>query len=267
MGLPMRSRLTRRHFALLAAAVAVIAAFVAVEHVVDFSQLLKPERIADLFRSAGPAGPLLLIAAMTTAVVVSPIPSFPIDLAAGIAYGPFWGTAYAVLGALVGAMLSFVIARALGRELLEKLFKLEIRFCERCSDEHLVLILVLARLLPIVSFDVISYGAGLTGMSLMTFSLATLVGMIPPTFAFTYFGSSVASTQWPLIAAGGAMVALFLLTPKLVLHYPNAWWARLFLASAPTTSTNAEQPTCRVAIPGDSGHCSGCGLALDLHPA
>jgi uncharacterized membrane protein YdjX (TVP38/TMEM64 family) len=267
MGLPMTSRPTRRHIALLAAALAVIAAFVAIEQAVDFSQLLKPERIAEVFRSAGPAGPLLLIAAMTTAVVVSPIPSFPIDLAAGIAYGPLWGTAYAVLGALIGAMLSFVIARALGRELLEKLFRLEIRFCERCSDEHLVLVLVLARLLPIVSFDVISYGAGLTGMSLTTFSLATLVGMIPPTFAFTYFGSSVASAQWTLIAVGGAMVVLFLLTPKLVLRYPNAWWARLFLASAPTPGTGAKPSTCRVVAPGESGRCSGCGLALESHPA
>jgi uncharacterized membrane protein YdjX (TVP38/TMEM64 family) len=45
----------------------------------------------------------------------------------------------------------------------------------------------------------VSYGAGLTNISLMTFTLNTLFGMAPPTFALTHLGSSVVSAQWPLI--------------------------------------------------------------------
>jgi hypothetical protein len=37
----------------------------------------------------------------------------------------------------------------------------------------------------------VSYGAGLTNMSLKAFVLATFLGMIPPTFAFTYLGNAV----------------------------------------------------------------------------
>jgi uncharacterized membrane protein YdjX (TVP38/TMEM64 family) len=201
---------------------------------------------------------------MVTAVVISPIPSLPLDLAAGAAYGPLWGTTYVVLGAEIGAVLSFLLARAVGREVLHKLLKLDIRFCERCSDRHLVTVLVLARLLPIFSFDVISYGAGLTNMSLLTFALATLAGMIPPTLAFTYFGSSVVSSQWPLILAGGLMVAIFLLMPKLVVRYQDAWWARVFLAVAPATAPVRPAPLTPVGpIRPGAPACAGCGASLD----
>jgi membrane protein DedA with SNARE-associated domain len=86
---------------------------------------------------------------MAPAVAVSPIPSLPIDLAAGAAYGPVWGATYAVIGAEIGAVVSFLIARARGREWLYTLLRLDIRFCEQCSDRHLVTLLVLARLLPV----------------------------------------------------------------------------------------------------------------------
>lgn len=54
-------------------------------------------------------------------------------------------------------------------------------------------------MIPVFSFDVVSYGAGFTTISLRTFSLATIAGMVPPTFAFTYLGSPVVSAQWLLI--------------------------------------------------------------------
>jgi uncharacterized membrane protein YdjX (TVP38/TMEM64 family) len=46
-----------------------------------------------------------------------------------------------------------------------------------------------SRLFPVVSFDIISYGAGLTKMSLGNFSVATFLGMLPLTFIYNTFGS------------------------------------------------------------------------------
>ncbi len=229
---------------------------------VDFEEALKPERLTALLSTAGPWAPLVLIFTMAAAVVISPIPSLPLDLAAGAVFGPFLGTTYAVIGAEIGAIISFLIARALGRELLSKLLRTDVVFCEQCSDRHLMVLLVVGRLLPVFSFDVISYGAGLTNVSLKVFALATLVGMIPPTFALTYLGSSVVTVQWPLILAGLVMVALFLLTPKLVTRYPSTWWARLLLTAAPVS-------TAPVAAEYKPSHldeavrpCSGCGGSL-----
>jgi uncharacterized membrane protein YdjX (TVP38/TMEM64 family) len=62
---------------------------------------------------ARPLGPVPLIGSMVGAVIIQPIPSLPLDLAAGAAFGPFYG-----------ALLCSLIARALGRDALPASFPL-----------------------------------------------------------------------------------------------------------------------------------------------
>ena len=155
----------------------------------DFGTLLRPDRVAVWLREAGPFGPILFIGLMATAVVISPIPSLPLDLAAGATFGVFLGTTYAAIGAEIGAVSSFLIGRSLGRAALTKLLRTDISFCEQCSDRHLALFVFLSRLLPIFSFDLVSYGAGLTNLSVRAFAVATLLEMIGPTVLLTYAGT------------------------------------------------------------------------------
>jgi uncharacterized membrane protein YdjX (TVP38/TMEM64 family) len=190
-------------------------------------EVFNPETLTTLLQDLGVAGPFALMGLMTLAVVVSPIPSLPLDLAAGAVYGPFWGAVYVLFGAEVGAIISFLIGRALGREVLSRWLKRDITFCEQCSDQHLLGLVMLARLLPIFSFDIVSYGTGLTQMSLKAFALATFVGMLPPTFALTYLGSAVVSVQWPFILVGGLLVLLFLFLPKLIMTHRDSGWVRM----------------------------------------
>jgi len=215
--------------------------------------LLTPDRLVAYLHGLGPWAPLALILGMAGAVIIPPIPSLPLDLAAGAVYGPLWGTVYVVIGAEIGAIAGFLIARALGRELVSRVLKTGATFCQACSDHQLLGLVFFARLIPVFSFDVVSYGSGLTTISLKAFALATLFGMIPPTLAFTYFGSSIVSAQWVLVAGAVAMVALFLITPKLLLKYRTSSIACLVLGPAPSQAENgpgvALQPVIR---------CAGC---------
>jgi len=73
--------------------------------VIQFSSLqdfLAPEKLSIFLQELGVAGPFALMGLMTLAVVVSPIPSLPLDLAAGAAYGPLWGAVYVLIGAEFG---------------------------------------------------------------------------------------------------------------------------------------------------------------------
>ncbi len=229
----------------------------------DVQELLKPERIATHLHAAGPFGPILFMLLMATAVIISPIPSLPLDLAAGATFGLPLGTVYAVVGAEIGAIISFLIGRALGREALTRLFRTEIRFCEQCSDRHLAIFIFLARLVPVFSFDLVSYGAGLTNMSLRAFAVATLLGMIVPTLALTYAGSTVVSGTWLMILLGLVMVTMLLLIPRLVLRYPTARWVRLLRGDMPVL-TPTHIPPAQPAIPRLSGpsQCDSCGGPL-----
>jgi uncharacterized membrane protein YdjX (TVP38/TMEM64 family) len=86
--------------------------------------LLDRETLEALVARAGLWGPALIVGLMTIAVVASPLPSAPIALAAGAAYGHFWGTLQVVIGADLGALIAFGLARILGRDALRRMFGL-----------------------------------------------------------------------------------------------------------------------------------------------
>ncbi|UCE79222.1 MAG: TVP38/TMEM64 family protein [Nitrospiraceae bacterium] len=180
----------------------------------DISSYFNPEQIQNWLALQGSLAPVIFILIMAIAVVVSPIPSLPLDIAAGAFFGPLLGTVYSVVGALGGAVVSFTISRFVGREFVERFLGGHINFCIECSDKLLTKIVFFSRLLPIVSFDFISYGAGLTKMSLKKFSLATALGMIPLTFIYNYFGSALVIGRGLTILAGLIMVILFFLIPR-----------------------------------------------------
>jgi uncharacterized membrane protein YdjX (TVP38/TMEM64 family) len=189
---------------------------------------LDPKELQRLLEGAGMAAPLLFILGMATTVVVSPLPSLPLDVAAGAFFGPLLGTLYSVVGALIGAVLSFSIARFLGRDLLEPLLGGHINFCGRCSDRLLTRIVFLSRLIPVVSFDIVSYGAGLTKMSVGKFALATGIGMIPLTFVYNYFGANLDFGARSAVFFGGALVLLFFLIPRWIERYDPFSLSRYF---------------------------------------
>jgi len=194
----------------------------------EISSYLNPARINAWLDFAGDLAPLLYIVLMALAVVISPIPSVPLDLAAGAFFGPLLGTLYSAAGALGGAVISFLIARFLGRELIDRFLGGHINFCTTCSDKLLTKIVFLSRLLPIISFDVISYGAGLTRMSLKRFSLATFFGMLPLTFIYNYSGSVLVFGTGLTIILGLSIVILFFLAPLLIEKYDVFSMSKLF---------------------------------------
>jgi uncharacterized membrane protein YdjX (TVP38/TMEM64 family) len=60
-------------------------------------------------------------------------------------------------------------------------------FFERYGDRAVLI----ARLLPFVSFDIISYGAGLTSMGFWRFFIATGIGQLPATLVYSYLGQNL----------------------------------------------------------------------------
>lgn len=145
------------------------------------------------FDRFGHAGPLVLIALMTVAVVVSPLPSAPVALAAGALYGHFWGTLYVVIGAQSGAMLAFAIARYLRPDRIRKWLDGLCTFRQYDSQNMLMLAVFASRLVPFVSFDAASYAAGLTPLEMWRFAVATLLGILPASFVLAHFGGEAAT--------------------------------------------------------------------------
>ena len=175
----------------------------------------------------GPLGPIAVIGLMVLAILVSPIPSAPIALAAGALYGHTWGTVYVLLGAEIGALAAFGIARLLGHEVLRRWLGERLSLGWLGSQNALMGLVFVSRLLPFVSFDVVSYAAGLTVLSAWRFAVATLAGIVPASFLLAHIAYLVGlcgrarllARWWPfalyaLVAAG----VLAVLRP----HLPDA---------------------------------------------
>jgi len=151
-------------------------------------------------------GPFGIILLMTGAIVWSPIPSAPIALAAGAAYGHVWGTLYILVGAELGALVAFTLSRRFGYDLVRRWLGQHALPAWRRSSDKLAWIVFISRLLPFVSFDVVSYAAGLTSLSTWRFALATLVGIAPASFLLAHFGSEMRSGDTQRIVVIGLLL-------------------------------------------------------------
>ena len=140
-------------------------------------------------------GPLAIIGLLSTAIVLNPIPSAPIALAAGAAYSHIWGTVYVVIGAEVGALIAFAIARLVGYEVLHRWLGKRLSLESLASQNALMAVVFASRLMPFISFDLVSYAAGLTPLAAWRFAVATLAGIIPASFLLAHFGGERASAD------------------------------------------------------------------------
>jgi len=144
----------------------------------------------------GVFGPAMIVGLMVLAIVVSPVPSGPIAMAAGALYGTTLGAVLSITGATIGASIAFGLARRLGRDAVRRSDnKILTYLSEPRSDAALMMVVFLSRLLPFISFDAVSYAAGVTVLGFWRFALATLAGVVPVSFALAAMGAGIATSN------------------------------------------------------------------------
>ena len=167
------------------------------------------ETAREYIASYGALAPVVSAVLMIFQSVIAPLPAFLITFANGLLFGVWWGAALSWSSAMLGATLCFFIARLLGRPVIVRLLSESAvntsdRFFQRYG-KHAVLI---ARLVPVISFDAISYGAGLTGMRFLWFGIATGIGQLPATLLYSYLGDRVTGSIKALFWGFGIVIAV-----------------------------------------------------------
>jgi uncharacterized membrane protein YdjX (TVP38/TMEM64 family) len=173
--------------------------------------MISAEWVHNTVAGLGMAGPLALVGLMIAAIVVSPIPSGPIAVAAGALYGTLWGGVLAIVGAALGALIAFGAARYLGFDAIRRSDNPVLAYIARPrSQSALMLIVFASRLVPFISFDAVSYAAGLTCLSFSRFAVATLLGIVPICFALAAMGAGMAAggTDWLFVVTMGGAITL-----------------------------------------------------------
>ncbi len=127
----------------------------------------------------------------------------------GMLFGPLLGTTLTFVGALMGAQASFELARWLGRPLAERLVSPRaLAGADRAVGKAGWGGLLVARLIPLIAFTALNWGAGLTAVPRWRFFWTTAVGILPGAVLFTAFGSTLPSLlrESPLLTVGGLVL-------------------------------------------------------------
>lgn len=139
--------------------------------------------------SYGALAPIISFILMLVQSVAAPLPAFLITFSNAALFGWVWGAVLSWSSAMAGAALCFFIAKFLGRDVVEKLTsKYAIDSIDKFFDKYGKYTILVCRLLPFISFDIVSYAAGLTSMEFLPFFIATGIGQLPATIVYSYVG-------------------------------------------------------------------------------
>lgn len=137
-------------------------------------------------------GVVLFILIMALQGLIVPLPSEIVLLATGMIWGLVIGGFMGVIGSMAAALLCFFISKRGGRPLAEKFVgQKAINLADDFIHKYGIGAILIARFLPFIAFDPISYASGLVDMDIKKYTLGTFIGSFPRAFFFSYLGSSL----------------------------------------------------------------------------
>ncbi|WP_425147214.1 TVP38/TMEM64 family protein [Deinococcus sp.] len=167
-------------------------------------------------------GPLVLVIAFVVQAVMPVIPALVLTVVSLLAYGPLAGFLIVYSGTVLGAVAGYALGRGVGDPVIRALAGGRGRdrahaFAERQGVRGVILI----RLMPVLSSDVMNLVAGATRMPFLPFLAATSAGALPVTLLISVLARVTAGdpARLGLWLAGLSAVVAFLAAGRW-------WWVR-----------------------------------------
>lgn len=188
-------------------------------------EYLSVDKIRSSVEMFGPLAPIGFIIIYNIGSVLF-LPGTILSLAGGAIFGATLGTIYVVIGATLGATLAFLISRYFARsffeDIVEKKFPKLREYDEKLEKNGFMTVLFF-RLIPVFPFNGLNFALGLTKVKTKDYFLATMIGIIPGTFAYVYLGSSIASMNLRNIVLAIGLIAILSLSVKVFNNKKKKW--------------------------------------------
>lgn len=150
------------------------------------------EGLRQFILSYGVWAPVASIGLMVVQSLVPFVPGLFITITNAWIFGWQQGAFYSWVGGLLGAILDFGVARWYGRLVVERFVNRKyLTKVDGFLNKNGLAAVFITRLTPIIPFKVVSYGAGLTTMSLWRFVIATAIGQAPAIILYSILGQSI----------------------------------------------------------------------------
>jgi uncharacterized membrane protein YdjX (TVP38/TMEM64 family) len=133
-----------------------------------------------------------------------------ITIAGGFMFGPYLGTVYVVVGATIGAVGVFLAAKYALGDVLRARAGPAIKRMEAGFRENEMSYLLILRLVPLFPFWLVNLVPAFLGVSLRTYTIGTLLGIIPGAFVYAMVGDGAGA----VLDAGGDLNLGIIFEPR-----------------------------------------------------
>ena len=167
------------------------------------------ERVRATVAGWGRLAPLVYTLAVVVEVIVAPIPGTLLYAPAGAIFGTVLGGTLSLTGNVIGAAICCVIGRMIGERVLsQRLDSSQLGRYRQLLERRGLWIVLLLRLNPLTTSDLVSYAAGIAGVPAWKVAVGTLLGLAPWCYAQSYFAERV----FELVPGPYLVVAAIVLT-------------------------------------------------------
>lgn len=152
------------------------------------------ETLIELITSQGPLGVLILLGMQLLQIIVAFIPGEVVQIAAGMMYGPLWGSVVILVDCVLSSMVVYELVHKLGAPFVRSMVgeKQLLKFRQfELSGKFGVTVFILF-LIPGFPKDVLTYIVPLSDMNLRTFLLLSTIGRTPGVIISTYAAAGLA---------------------------------------------------------------------------
>ena len=139
--------------------------------------------------SSGILGLLMLFALQVAQIFLIIIPGEPIEILAGMCYGPIWGTIFIMVSAGIISTIIFSLVRKYGKRFVYN-------FCDKEKVAKIEMIMFILFLLPGTPKDLLAYIAGLLPINPVKFVLISVFARFPSVISSTLAGANLAVGDW-----------------------------------------------------------------------
>jgi uncharacterized membrane protein YdjX (TVP38/TMEM64 family) len=140
----------------------------------------------------GRLAPAVYVAAVVVEVLVAPIPGTLLYAPAGALFGGLMGGTLSLIGNTIGAAIACGVGSALGEGAVARRIECTKLAAYRAAiQERGLWVVMLLRVNPLTSSDVVSYMAGAVGVPIWRVALGTFIGMAPLCFAQSYLAEQI----------------------------------------------------------------------------
>lgn len=165
-------------------------------------------------------GPLIFLLAYAT----RPIFLFSagiLSIAGGFLFGPILGILFTIIASNISAMVAYFIGRFFGGNLLDDDASAGIiqKYAARMRENSFMTVLTMR--LAFIPYDAVNYIAAFLRIDWKPFILATALGSLPGTIAFSLLGASLTEFDgstpefdWRILAAGAGIFLISLLVSR-----------------------------------------------------